>query len=165
MLLAAGLVLIGSVAIIGARVTSPTSTRTTMRDTLHPLARRFRGTRGRLRGCIYRLRGCRPDPDVIDLVLADRIRSTLGPLEKRLDLPRIHVTVHDHIAVLHGDVASYREVDEIDTAVAAVSGVAGVDSLLHVGLTAGDTRPSAGRAVVRPQVGRRHSPMSLPTSV
>ena len=55
--------------------------------------------------------------------------------------------VHDHVALLHGEVSSYREVDEIDTAVAAVSGVAGVDSWLHVGLIAGDTRPSAGRAV------------------
>ena len=88
------------------------------------------------------------------LVLADRIRSTLGPLEKRLDLPHIHVMVHDHIALLHGDVGSYREVDEIDTAVAAVSGVAGVDSWLHVGLIAGDTRPSTGRAVVQPSDAR-----------
>jgi hypothetical protein len=121
-----------------------------MRRALHPLARRVSGLRGRLRGDIYRLRRSRPNPDVVDLVLADRIRSTLGPLEKRLDLPHVHVMVHDHIALLHGDVSSYREVDEIDTAVAAVSGVAGVDSWLHVGLIAGDTRPSTGRTVVQP---------------
>jgi hypothetical protein len=119
------------------------------RGTTKRLTRRVHGKRGRLRGWLYRLRRCRPDPDVIDLVLADRIRSTLGPLEKRLDLPHIHVMVHDHIALLHGDVGSYREVDEIDTAVAAVSGVAGVDSWLHVGLVAGDARPSTGRAVRR----------------
>jgi len=140
--LAVGLVIVGGVA-IGESVT----THTTMRHTLHRLAHRFHVLSGRLRGFIYRLRGCRPDPDVADVVLADRIRSTLGPLEKRLDLPRIHVMVHDHIALLHGEGGSYREVDEIDTAVAAVSGVAGVDSWLHVGLIAGDTRPSTGRAV------------------
>jgi osmotically-inducible protein OsmY len=148
--LAVGLVMIGGVAMLGERATTHTSMHATMRHSLHPLARRVRGMGGRLRGRIYRLRKCRPDPDVTDPVLADRIRSTLGPLEKRLDLPHIHVMVHDHIALLHGDVGSYREVDEIDTAVAAVSGVAGVDSWLHVGLIAGDTRPSTGRAVVQP---------------
>jgi hypothetical protein len=41
-----------------------------------------------------------------------------------------------------------------------VSGVAGVDSWLHVGLIAGDTRPSTGRAVVQPSEARR--PLSVP---
>src|ERR1700687_6230895 len=54
-------------------------------------------------GILYRLAGRRPDPDVSDDVLADRIRSTLGPLEKRLDVPRVHVMVEDHVAVLHGE--------------------------------------------------------------
>ena len=139
--------MIAGVTMLGELVTAHISMHTTMRHTLHTLARQVHGMRGRLRGCIYRLRRSRPDPDVIDLVLADRIRSTLGPLQKRLDLPHIHVMVHDHVALLHGEVSSYRQVDEIDTAVAAVSGVAGVDSWLHVGLIAGDTRPSAGRAV------------------
>jgi hypothetical protein len=154
--------MIGGVAMLGERATAHTSMHTTVRHTLHPLARRVSGMRGRLRGGIYRLRGCRPDPNVVDLVLADRIRSTLGPLEKCLDLPHIHVMVHDHIALLHGEVSSYREVDEIDTAVAAVSGVAGVDSWLHVGLIAGDTRPSTGRAVVRPSDAHHRSSMPLP---
>jgi uncharacterized protein (DUF2267 family) len=92
------------------------------------------------------VRGRHPDSEVIDNVLADRIRSSIGALEKRLDLPRIHVMVDDHVALLHGEVTSDADVDELMEAVAAVSGVLEVESYLHVGLTGGDNRPSAGRA-------------------
>ncbi|HLF40812.1 MAG TPA: DUF2267 domain-containing protein [Acidimicrobiia bacterium] len=92
----------------------------------------------------YRLRRRHPDPGVADDVLADRVRSSLGPLVARLDLPHVNVMVEDHTALLHGDVATAEEGEEIERAVAAVSGVVGVESFLHVGLVSGDTRPSEG---------------------
>ena len=101
-------------------------------------------------GVLYRLRGRTPDPDVSDDVLADRIRSSIGPLEKRLDMPRVHVTVDDHVAVLHGDVPCESSAFRIEHAVMRVSGVYGVESHLHPGLLSGDTRPSQGAAVPRP---------------
>jgi uncharacterized protein (DUF2267 family) len=94
----------------------------------------------------YRLSGGQPDPTVSDDVLADRIRSTLGPLEKRFDVPRIHVMVEDHVALLHGEVPSVSDRAAVEWAVVQVSGVRGLESYLHVGLLPGDTRPSEGRA-------------------
>src|SRR3954468_21012037 len=44
-------------------------------------------------GVLYRLAGRHPDPNVSDDVLANRIRSRFGPLERRLDVPRVHVAV------------------------------------------------------------------------
>jgi uncharacterized protein (DUF2267 family) len=108
-------------------------------------ARRGRHLRGRLHGAIYRLESRRPDPNVSDLVLTDRIRSSLGPLEKRLDVPHLHVMVEDHVALLHGAVPTKADAEQLEHAVEAISGVEGVESYLHVGLGASDTRPSAGR--------------------
>ncbi|MST33918.1 BON domain-containing protein, partial [Acidimicrobiaceae bacterium USS-CC1] len=104
--------------------------------------RRLRYAGGRLQGLSYRLGGRHPDPHVGDNVLADRIRSSVGGLEKRLDLPHVHVTVERGVAVLHGEVGSAEDARQLERAVEAVSGVAGVESYLHVGLGAGDTRPS-----------------------
>src|SRR5262245_2365592 len=78
------------------------------------LGRRVRYARGWLDGARYRLARRAPDPDVADDVLADRVRSRLGPLEKRLDVPRIHVTVQDHVAVLHGEVPDERDAEAIE---------------------------------------------------
>jgi uncharacterized protein (DUF2267 family) len=103
----------------------------------------------------YRLRGRHPDPEVAGNTLADRIRSTLGPLEKRLDVPHIHVMAEDHVALLHGEVTTDDGAHELEAAVAAISGVRGVESYLHVGLGPGDTRPSAGRVVEQPSEARR----------
>lgn len=100
---------------------------------------------GVLRGLSYRLLRRHPAADVDDRTLADRIRSTLGPLEKRLDVPHVHVMVVDGVAALHGDVADASQADQITRAVAAVSGVRHVDSHLHVGLLKSDTRPSTNR--------------------
>jgi uncharacterized protein (DUF2267 family) len=107
--------------------------------------RRARYLGGRWKGIRYRLAGRRPDPWANDDVLADRVRSELGPLEKRLDVPRVHVQVHDHHASLHGDVPTWEAADRLVTAVLHVSGIDGVESYFHVGLTPGDTRPSEGR--------------------
>jgi len=88
-------------------------------------------------------------------VLADRIRSSLGPLERRLDLPRIHVMVEDHVALLHGETTTDADIDQLVAAVGGVSGVVGVESYLHVGLISGDTRPSSGKLVHQPSDGHR----------
>lgn len=99
---------------------------------------------GRLDGLRYRLAGRTPDPGVTDALLADRIRSVLGPLERRLDVPRVHVLACGHDVMLHGDVGTDGQAARVVDAVRAVPGVARVDSHLHVGYFAGDSRPSEG---------------------
>jgi uncharacterized protein (DUF2267 family) len=98
-------------------------------------------------GLLYHLAGRQPDPNVSDDILADRIRSSLGPLEKRLDIPRVHVMVDGHVAIVHGDVPNEWIADRIEYAILGISGVSGVESHLHMGLVSGDTRPSEGRVV------------------
>ena len=66
--------------------------------------RRARRLRGVGSGAWYRLSGHRPDPNVSDDILVQRVRSALGPIEKELDLPRVHVMVEDGLAILHGEV-------------------------------------------------------------
>jgi len=48
-------------------------------------------------GIVYHLARRHPDPDVADDVLADRIRSSLGRLERHLDVPHVHVMVTNHV--------------------------------------------------------------------
>jgi hypothetical protein len=98
----------------------------------------------RLRIVAQRLVGNVPDPNVSDDVLADRIRSYIGPVEKHLDVPHVHVMVADHVATLHGDVTDATAAAAIEHAVRHVSGVAHVESHLHRGLIPGDVRPSEG---------------------
>ena len=109
------------------------------------LGRRARDVQRRRADARDRLAAGPPDPDVSDDVLADRVRSALGPLEKELDVPRVHVMVEDHVVVLHGDVPTLADADRIAHAALDVSGVVGTESYLHVGLLASDTRPSTGR--------------------
>jgi uncharacterized protein (DUF2267 family) len=110
------------------------------------LARRVRYAQGRLEGVRYRLAGRVPDARVTDDVLTNRIRSGLGGLEKRLDMPRVHVVVDDHFVALHGDVGSVADAEAVERWVRHTPGVRGVESYLHIGLSAGSSRPSAGRA-------------------
>jgi hypothetical protein len=123
-----------------------------VRRRARPLAalarRKARHLAGRSRGVAYRLRGRHPSPDVSDLVLAQRIRSTLGPLQKRLDIPHVHVMVGDHVASLHGVVDRSEDAHEIEHTVLDIPGVEQVISHLHTGLGHGDTRPSQGRRPV-----------------
>jgi uncharacterized protein (DUF2267 family) len=145
--------LIGAAAAAGAGVVAGPpgkAVRRKLRRTATHAASRARYAKGRIEGASYRLRGREPDPIVIDNVLADRIRSSLGRLEHELDLPHVHVMVEHHVALLHGEVGSRRDAEEIERAVADVPGVAGVESYLHVGLGRGDTRPSAGHDVHPP---------------
>jgi uncharacterized protein (DUF2267 family) len=92
-----------------------------------------------------RRRRGQPDPNIDPLTLADRIRSTIGPLERALDLPRVHVMVEGHVALLHGEVASADDAAALERAVRRVAGIRGVESRLRVGLLQSDTRPSVGR--------------------
>ena len=137
--------LVAAWAVLDRRTGRKTSKRLGLRVT-----RRLHNLQGAARGWRYRLAARHPDLDVADDILADRIRSELGPLEKRLDLPHIHVMVQDHVALLHGEVATIRDAEKLERAVEAVPGVAGVESHLHVGLLRGDTRPSGGRDVQSP---------------
>ncbi len=107
-------------------------------------ARRMRHYAADWPGIRYRIAGRRPEPDVDDATLADRVRSTIGPVTKRLDLPHVHVMSEDHVVLLHGDVRDTRDATTIEDAVRRVSGVAGVESYLHIGLLPSDTRPSEG---------------------
>jgi hypothetical protein len=99
--------------------------------------------------------GRHPDLQVVDTVLADRTRSEIGGLEKRLDLPHAHVWVDDHVARLHGEVGRRAEARRLERAVRRVPGVVGVESYLHVGFDRGEARPSAGRAVQAPSEALR----------
>jgi uncharacterized protein (DUF2267 family) len=114
------------------------------------LTRDVRYAASRAPGIVYGLAGRRPDPDVSDDTVADRVRSSLGPLEKRLDVPRVHVMVDDHVVIVHGDVPDEHDAETIEQAIMRVSGVVGVESHLHAGLTAGETRPSQGATAPRP---------------
>jgi uncharacterized protein (DUF2267 family) len=134
------------VAAVGAGafvVRSPTVRRRTRRG-LRQVTRWTRYESGRLEGVRYRMSGRHPDPDVYPTVLADRVRSTLGPLEQRFDVPRLHVMVEDHTVVLHGEVDDEHQASAIEDAVRHVPGVARVRSHIGIGLTPGDTRPSEG---------------------
>ncbi|HEU5301030.1 MAG TPA: DUF2267 domain-containing protein [Acidimicrobiia bacterium] len=109
--------------------------------------RRTRYLRNAWPGIRYRLAGRHPDIDVGDDVLADRVRSMLGPVERRLDVPHVHVQVSDGIATLHGFVSSTVDAHELEFTTHRVPGIRGVTSYLHIGLRPSDTRPSQGRAV------------------
>lgn len=117
------------------------------------IRRRAHDLRNRWKGMRYRLAGRRPDPWVGDEILADRVRSTLGPLEKVLDVPRVHVEVHDHVASLHGEVGEQSDANELVRATNRISGIFGIESFLHVGLRP-DARPSEGRSHPAPSPAR-----------
>ncbi len=131
----------GVVAIVAA-ATPETSIGRSARKLARRLERRGRYVVGMMPGVAYRLAGRRPNPDVSDDILADRIRSAIGPVEKSLDVPRVHVMVEDHVAIVHGDIPEPSDAHAITHAIMQVSGVRGVESHLHAGLIDGDTRPS-----------------------
>jgi len=135
----------GVVGIVAAAAPE-TSLGRSARRVARRLARDIRYVASSMPGITYRLSGQRPDPDVSDDILADRIRSSIGPLEKSLDIPHVHVMVEDHVAIVHGDVPGVDDAHAITHAIMSVSGVRGVESHLHAGLIAGDTRPSHGAA-------------------
>jgi hypothetical protein len=130
-----------------------------------PAGRRIRSARdrtavwlrriaGQSHGARYRLSGGHPAGDVDDKTLADRIRSTIGPIEKQLGLPRVHVMVENRTALLHGEVRSLSDVQALEQAVSGVWGVDAVDSHLRVGLLPGEDRAPSGT----PDLGQVHAP-------
>lgn len=92
----------------------------------------------------YRLSGGHPAGDVDDKTLADRIRSTIGPIEKRLALPRVHVMVENRTARLDGEVRAPSDIEALERAVSRVWGVDRVESHLRVGLLPGEDRTPSG---------------------
>ena len=131
------------------------SVRRALRHARDDVSRRVRYLQGAAEGARYRIAGRRPDPNVTDDVLTQRVRSALGPLEKQRDLPRVHVMVEEGIVLLHGEVPSEHDMSAIERRVMEVSGVRSVISYLHIGLDAWhDT------ALDRP--GRTHR--ALPTT-
>ena len=141
--LAIGGVTLGAIALLERNV----STRRVVRRAGHDAVRRARYLRGVADGAWYRIRGRRPDPQVSDDILTQRVRSSLGRLEKQRDLPRVHVMAEDQLVLLHGEVPTAEDLFAVESGVLAVPGVRAVVSYLHIGLTPGTTRPSAGHAV------------------
>ena len=117
-----------------------------LRRPRHGVAQRIRHVRGAAQGARYRLGGGHPVPDASDDILTQRARSALGPLEKRRDLPHVHVMVEGGVALLHGELPTEDDVQAIELRVMEVSGIRSLVSFLHVGLTSGTTRPSEGHA-------------------
>lgn len=138
------------VAAAGARLARDPHLRHRARLGMRRAVRRLHHVEGAMRGLHYRAGGAHPDPMAIDTVLADRVRSELGRLERRLDVPHVHVGVRRHVATLHGEVGTASDAVEIGKRVLEVSGIWGVRSFLHVGLAGGDTPPSRGRTLQRP---------------
>jgi BON domain len=92
-------------------------------STVADLRRRGRHLAGQAKGVAYHTLRRHPDANVDDSTLADRVRSSIGPLEKRLHVPRVHVTVENGTVILHGEVHDSEAEAEI---VKAVDGIAGV---------------------------------------
>jgi len=129
---------------VGVTALETVAGRRLSRKLAHAVTRMARYQSGRLEGLRYRLAGRHPDPTADGRVLADRVRSTLGPLEHRLDVPRVHVMADGHDVLLHGDVVSDEQAQTLIDAVRGIPGVQRVESHLHIGLFPGDTRPSKG---------------------
>lgn len=147
------------VAIGGGRKTIRwASLRRRLRRAWRAGGRRLRLVRGRFRGARYAALGRQPKAGVADAVLVARVRSRLGPLGKRLDLPRIRVMVCDGVAVLHGSVGTVEDAELLAAATADVPGVRRISSHLHVGLGREETRPSTSRVVLHRLRHRRSRP-------
>ncbi len=145
----------GAVAAMAVVALRPEA-RSAARRTRQEAARQVRHLRGVGTGVWYHVRGRRPDPNVSDDILTQRVRSALGPVEKELDLPRVHVMVDDGLAILHGEVSESGDVWQLERGALRVPGVRGVESYLHCGLSKGTTRPSTGHleAAIRPSPAR-----------
>lgn len=139
---AVGLLFLG----VGLTIIEALDVRRISRRLAREVSRWARYQSGLLKGFRYRFSGHSPDPTVDDGVLADRVRSVLGPLEHRLDVPRVHVQVQGHEVLLHGAVTSTKQLEAIIRAVREVPGVQQVQPHVHIGLARGDSRPSEGAA-------------------
>jgi uncharacterized protein (DUF2267 family) len=143
------------IAVAVLRLATSPHARAALARGIEQASHRLRYWSGRLQGLAYRLRDRHPDPDVAHDVLADRIRSTLGPLEKRLDVPKVHVSVADHVASLHGHVPTHDDAARLERAVAGISGVSGVESYLTVEAVPDAQLPSGGGRHPGPSAARK----------
>ena len=146
---------VGTAAVSGLVALARSRARRRLAHLERQVAGRAKHAADRLQGAAYRISGTHPSPEADDDVVEQRVRSSLGGLRKELDLPRVHVTVTDHVASLHGAVDTEDHRSRIEDAVESVDGVRAVYSYLHVGLGPGDTRPSEGRAH-RPESTAHH---------
>jgi uncharacterized protein (DUF2267 family) len=117
---------------------------------IEQLSRWLRDTHGLLQGVDYRVRGRGPGTGVSDRVLADRLRTRLGPVTRQLDLPHMTVEVADGVAVLHGDVADGAQADVVVSEARQVPGIVDVDAHVHICLSPSDTRPSTSQRHASP---------------
>ena len=102
---------------------------------------------GKTRGAVGRV--VRQRESIEDPVLVDRVRAALAPVERELDIPRVHVMVTNGFAVLHGSLPTQAARHQIEEAVARVDGIRGIENHLQVGPMNADTRPSEGRRRAR----------------
>jgi uncharacterized protein (DUF2267 family) len=124
-------------------------------DLTRQASRQLRHLSGQLDGLAYRLASRHPATDVPDDVLADRLRSELGPVQKSLDLPRVIVHVDDGVASLYGEVGTEEEAETLEHAARRVVGIVDVEASLHIGLSPDRIRPSEGRATAPDSEARR----------
>src|SRR5450759_4404499 len=113
----------------------------------HRVGGRLRWVSDRCGGIIHSVTFTGHQP-VDDATLADRIRSSLGRLEHDLDTPRVHVTVEEGVAILHGEVPDDAVAGRQVLRTGRVPGVLAVRSQL----SAGPIRPAA-----RPSWSAEHS--------
>lgn len=125
-----------------------------IRRTARRAVRKARYLAGHARGIHYRLVHGGPPEDVSDAILVQRIRSKLGPLERRLDVPHLHVSSDNRNVSLHGVAATADDAQQLEDTVRAVSGVRGLTSHVRVGFGPGDTRPSQGRVAASSEMRR-----------
>jgi osmotically-inducible protein OsmY len=92
-----------------------------------------------------------------DVVIADRVRSSIGSLLTELDTPRIHVMAEGSKVLLHGDIISQEARERVEEVVRRVPGVETIESFLRVGLLPGDSRPSNGHGAPG---APRHKPVA-----
>lgn len=115
-----------------------------MNQIVRRASRRLRRVDGTGVGVRYLRKSRHPSSETDDLTVADRVRSTLGSVTGRLDLPHVNVQVADGVVLLHGVVGRNSDAVAIERSALRVLGVRGVESYLHIGLTGSDTRPSVG---------------------
>ncbi|MEX2487490.1 MAG: BON domain-containing protein [Nitriliruptoraceae bacterium] len=135
----------GAAAVASARWATSARGKRALRKQMRRCRARTRDIANRSRGLCYRLTGREPSPAVSDAVLEQRIRSTLGPVAKRLDIPRVSVASSNHHVTLTGAVGSADDARLLDDLVRAVPGVRDLTCDLQVGFTLGERRPSEGR--------------------
>lgn len=127
--------LLGIAAVVGAAVGAKIGIdrlrhSSRAQSTVADLRRRGHHWVGQAKGMTYHALRRHPDANVDDATLADRVRSSIGPLEKRLHAPRVLVTVENGTVILHGEIPNSEAETEIVNAINSIAGVHDVRSHL-----------------------------------